>query len=127
MQDFLDQIADYILNNHARDTHRLQVVFPNRRAGLFLQKKLSEKHQQTLWMPRILGIDQFLEQFSELKVAESLLLNFRLFPIFKELMPGEQNFDQFFSWGEVILSDFNSLDSQCVEITEDDQIGRAHV
>lgn len=115
MQDFLDQIADYILNNHARDTHRLQVVFPNRRAGLFLQKKLSEKHQQTLWMPRILGIDQFLEQFSELKVADSLLLNFRLFPIFKELMPGEQNFDQFFSWGEVILSDFNSLDSQCVD------------
>ncbi|MFP4506708.1 MAG: PD-(D/E)XK nuclease family protein [Cyclobacteriaceae bacterium] len=116
MQDFLEQIADYILENHAGQAHRLQVVFPNRRAGLFLQKKLSEKRRQTLWMPHILSMEQFLEQFSELKVADSLLLNFRLFPIFEKLMPGAQNFDQFFPWGEIILRDFNSLDSQCVDV-----------
>jgi CRISPR/Cas system-associated exonuclease Cas4 (RecB family) len=118
MQDFLEQIANYILENHAGKAHRLQVVFPNRRAGLFLQKKLSEKHKQTLWMPRILSMEQFVEQFSELKVADSLLLNFRLFPIFEKLMPGEQNFDQFFPWGEILLRDFNSLDSQCVDASK---------
>lgn len=113
--DFLEEVAEHILATYGTQLNRLQVVFPNRRAGQFLLHHLAKKSSQPIWAPQVLSMEQFLEQFTELRRADSLLLCFKMFPIYQKLMPGEQSFDQFYSWAEILLQDFNSLDQQCVE------------
>ena len=113
--DFLEEVAENILTTYGSQLNGLQVVFPNRRAGQFLLRHLARKSKQPIWAPQVLSMEQFLEQFTDLKRADSLLLCFKMFPLYQKLMPGEQSFDQFYSWAEIILQDFNSLDQQCVE------------
>ncbi len=112
--DFLEEVAGHILSTYGSQLNRLQVVFPNRRAGQFLLRHLAGKSKQPIWAPKVMSMEEFTEQFSNLRPADNLLLCFKMFPLYQKLMPGEQSFDQFYSWAEIILKDFNSLDQQCV-------------
>ena len=42
MKPFLYQVATLFYQQYGAEIHRLAFVFPNRRAGLFFQKYLSE-------------------------------------------------------------------------------------
>ncbi|MFC6997734.1 PD-(D/E)XK nuclease family protein [Rufibacter roseus] len=113
--DFLQEVANTLFKDYSGRFHQLQLVFPNRRAGQFLLKHLAQKSQVPTWAPRVLSMGEFLEQFSDLKRADTLQLCFKLYPIYKNLMPGDESFDQFYAWGEIILKDFNNLDQACVD------------
>jgi ATP-dependent helicase/DNAse subunit B len=112
MKDFLQEIANDIKANYSSELHNLQIVFPNRRAGQFLLRHLANASTSPIWAPQVMSMPEFMEQFIELKRADNLLLCFKLFPIYQRLMPGQETFDQFYPWAEIILRDFNSLDQQ---------------
>ncbi|MBO7541546.1 MAG: hypothetical protein J6T33_07805, partial [Bacteroidales bacterium] len=63
MKAFLELIAEKILQNPCYQTDKSIIVFPNRRAGLFLNKFL-KKSGKTFFMPKILGMNNFVEQTS---------------------------------------------------------------
>ncbi|SFG28493.1 PD-(D/E)XK nuclease family protein [Pontibacter chinhatensis] len=113
--DFLQELANTLYREYSGRFHQLQIVFPNRRAGLFLLRHLANGTQTPAWAPQVLSMSEFLEQFSDLKRADNLLLCFKLYPIYKELMPGHETFDQFYAWAEIILRDFNNLDQACAD------------
>lgn len=113
--DFLQELANTLYRDYSGRFHQLQIVFPNRRAGLFLLKHLANGTQTPAWAPQVLSMSEFLEQFSDLKRADNLLLCFKLYPIYKQLMPGNETFDQFYAWAEIILKDFNNLDQACAD------------
>ncbi|ALJ01150.1 PD-(D/E)XK nuclease family protein [Rufibacter tibetensis] len=113
--DFLQEIANTLYRDYKGCFHQLQLVFPNRRAGQFLLKHLANGSQTPTWAPQVLSMGEFLEQSSDLKRADNLLLCFKLYPIYQQLMPGNESFDQFYAWGEIILKDFNNLDQACAD------------
>ena len=91
------------------------VVFPNRRAGLFLKKQLSKKLDQPVWSPTILSLEDFLFQFSSIQKADALTLIFELFEAFKSHQAEGEGFESFYFWGEMLLRDFEEVDHYLVK------------
>ena len=57
MTPFLYQIAQLFYQHYGAKISRLVFVFPNRRAGLFFQKYLSELSDKPLFSPVILTVN----------------------------------------------------------------------
>ena len=115
MSTFLSDVADYLLANHSKRLGDCTVVFPNRRAGLFLKKNLSMKIDQPVWSPNVLSLEDFLFQFSETKKLDQLSLIFKLFEAYKAHQKAEEGFEAFYFWGEMLLRDFEEVDHYLVK------------
>lgn len=107
---FLKDLAQRLYANFGNKLAEVSIVFPNRRAGLFFRKDLAEVIDQPVWAPEILSIESFVNQFSTLQVADRLTLIFMLYEEYKKLNSHLENFDRFYSWGEILLKDFEDID-----------------
>lgn len=114
---FLSEVADHLLKKHGAHLGNCTVIFPNRRAGLFLKKRLSAEISRPVWAPAIMSLEDFLFQFSTIQKSDPLLLIFELYSAFKSHQPTdrkEEGFDQFYFWGEMLLWDFEEVDHYLV-------------
>jgi hypothetical protein len=109
MIPFLKETAQQLLES-GRDLKDLQVVLPNRRAGLFFTKYLGELIQQPVWMPEVITIEQLVYQLAGNTPTDDLTLVFELYEEYRSLQKDAEPFDRFFHCGELILKDFNDLD-----------------
>lgn len=114
MSTFLSQVADHLIKHHSDHLGECTVVFPNRRAGLFLKKHLSQKVDKPVWSPTVVSLEDFLFRFSRIKKTDTLSLVFELFESFKEHQPGSEGFESFYFWGEMLLRDFEEVDHYLV-------------
>jgi len=115
MNKFLQNVASYLLDKYKNDLSEVTVVFPNRRAGLFFQKYLSRQVDKPLFSPELLTISELVTCFSELKIDDQNSLVFELWTIFTEITSSNESIDDFFYWGEMLLSDFNDIDKYLVD------------
>ncbi len=111
---FLSQVADYLLTHYASNLGDCTVVFPNKRAGLFLKKHLSNKVDKPIWAPKTLSLEEFLFQFSVINKADPLALIFELYESFKIHEKKTEGFETFYFWGEMLLRDFEEIDHYLV-------------
>lgn len=114
MNTFLSEVADHLLAKHPDHLGECTVVFPNRRAGLFLKKHLSQKINNPVWSPEVKSLEDFLFQFSSIKKTDTLSLIFELFEAFKKHQPASEGFESFYFWGEMLLRDFEEVDHYLV-------------
>jgi hypothetical protein len=80
---FLEEIADIVISRYQEKSDEVTIVFPNRRAGLFFRKYLSERISKPIWSPKIISIEDFIKGLSGLESADKLdmVLNcIRFFP-----------------------------------------------
>lgn len=115
MKAFLRQIAELFWQQKGAAVSRLAFVFPNRRAGLFFQKYLSEEADRPLFSPKILTISDLFTQLSGLRPIDHISLLFRLYDIYIRQSKREETFDQFLYWGEMLLNDFDDVDKYMVD------------
>lgn len=108
-ESFLSQLTDTLLSRYENDLGNLCIVFPNRRAGLFFRKYLAERLTQAAWSPEITTIKDFISSQAKLTTADQLSLIIKLYDIFKKL-GYKDTFDRFYSWGEMLLKDFDEID-----------------
>ena len=54
MNSFLQLLAEDLIRKYQYNLKDLTVLFPNKRAGLFLAEALSKRIGQPIWMPAIL-------------------------------------------------------------------------
>ena len=54
MASFLQLLAKDIIRKYGTDFADLTIIFPNKRAGLFLAEELSRQIDRPVWMPEIL-------------------------------------------------------------------------
>ena len=112
MTRFLEKTAEYIYQKYGDAVSDLCIVLPNRRGGLFLKKSLSAIIGKTIWSPEIFSIEDFLSGLSGFKLTENTHLLFELFEVHKEIEGKDaQPFEEFISWGQQLLHDFNEIDS----------------
>ena len=116
MQAFLEKTADYIYNKFGDDIGEICIVLPNRRAGLFLKKYLAKRIKKTIWSPAIFSSEDFIAEISELQIVDNISLLFELYKTHKTIEKEKaQDFDEFVSWGQVLMHDFNEIDLHQIE------------
>jgi hypothetical protein len=116
---FLNKTASYIKEHFSTNTQQLLVVLPNRRGALFLKRHLSQVYQQTIWLPKIISVEEFIADLSCLKNADSINMSVLLYESYLEIMQSKaDSFDQFIKWSDMMLQDFNEIDRYLVNATE---------
>lgn len=108
--DFLGRVAYNLRENHGDGMDRQIVVLPSRRAGLYLSRFLARLSDRPQWSPMMLTVNELFYSFTDLRPADTETLIFELFSIYKQRFTAEMSFDDFWSWGEVIIRDFNDID-----------------
>ncbi len=119
MKHFLEEIAEKILQEPIYQSDKSIVVFPNRRAGVFLRKYLKTS-DKTFFLPQIVGMDDFVEMASGMKIVKNEFLLFELFRIHKEISQRNgndkyQSFEEFIPFADMILKDFSDIDLHMVD------------
>ena len=118
METFLAEIAQRLRNEHPEDLDRVTVIFNNRRSGLFLRRQFASMEDQPFFLPRIIGIDELITELGGLNIVPNEYLLFELFDIHRHLDGGNDkytNFEDFISFGEMMLADFSEIDLYCVD------------
>ncbi len=117
MSTFIEQLVDDLIYGHTGTLHKLCIVFPTRRAGLFFQKELSSRLDAPIWSPKIYSIQDFILSLSGKKIPDQLTLLFELYKVYKDFFPRE-DFSGFYSWGELLLKDFDDIDKNLIDATK---------
>lgn len=115
MSKFLKDVAGHLYVQYGNELMQLHVVFPNRRAGLFFQKYLSELIDRPLFSPKILTISDLIDGFSTLKVVDHHALVVELYKVFILVTQSDETLDDFYYWGEMLLADFDDIDKYLVD------------
>lgn len=116
MHTFLQYVAKDIITKHGGgNLADIAVVFPNKRASLFLNQALFEEAGHAVWSPSYITISDLFRQHSDLKVPDQIELIFRLYREYVKLTGSDEPLDHFFSWGQLMLADFDDLDKNLVE------------
>ena len=110
MKRFLEHVAEDLLSKYGTDLSRVAIVFPNKRASLFLNDYLARLAGRPLWSPAYITISDLFRSHSQLKVADPILLVCKLHQCFTQCTGIDETLDHFYGWGQLLLSDFDDLD-----------------
>ena len=108
---FIQRIADHIKSHYDLAHQELTVVFPNKRAALYLRNAIQHGWQQTIWLPQMLSIEEAVTQWSGMTLVDNIDLLFELIDIDAELHK-EQNSELgvFGSQAAQMAKDFDEID-----------------
>lgn len=116
MSLFLQRVAQTFYTQYGSEISKFTFVFPNRRAGLFFQRYLSEIIDKPLFSPEIITINECFFSASDWQQADKLSMLFRLYELYKKIRGvGSESFDNFVFWGEMLLTDFDDVDKYRVD------------
>ena len=110
MKSFLYNVAQDLLKQWGEDLHRVTVVFPNKRASLFLNRALAEISEKPIWSPQYTTISELFQKMSTLQVADRIKLICELHKTYCEVTGRAETLEQFYGWGEIMLADFDDID-----------------
>ena len=110
MKTFLEYVAEDIIRKYGTDLSRLVVVFPNKRASLFLNEALVRLAGRPVWSPAYITISQLFRSQSELTVADPIKLVCDLHRSYVEVTGFDETLDHFYGWGQLLLTDFDDID-----------------
>lgn len=121
---FLEQIADYYTDRQRVDNLPLTTfIFPNKRSSRFLRHYILPRLSgDYLLPPRFTTFQRFAAATSKMTEASRFELLFMLFNAYTEVL-SEKNpeaaraaqFDKFIFWGDMILDDFDLIDSSLAD------------
>ncbi len=115
MKAYLETLAYHLLDRYHDTLGKQCVVFPNRRAGVFFRHYLSSAMLGSGWLPEIHTINSFMEQLSGMSYADPVDLNFEIYRSYRSLVSNPETYDEFYYWGEMMISDFNDIDKYLVD------------
>ncbi len=110
MDIFLQRIADAFFRQYGAEVSERTFVFPNRRAGLFFRRYLSEAIGRPLFSPTVMTISECVQEASGCQLIDRLGALFRLYASYRKVSRRDEGFDKFVFWGEMLLADFDDLD-----------------
>ena len=112
METFLSSVAKDVTSKH-KNFLELVFIVPGKRAATFLQKELLSITTQTTFAPKIISIEDFVQELSNINLATNLHLLFEFYEAYKELYKntdGLDDFQSFSKWAQILLQDFNEID-----------------
>lgn len=115
MKKFLEHVADDIINKYGTNLSRIAVVFPNKRASLFLNEYIAKKAKHPIWSPAYITISEFFCQNSSLSIGDPIKLICEIHKSFTKCTGIDENLDHFYGWGQLLLADFDDIDKNMAD------------
>lgn len=116
MTSFLEHIAEDIIRKHGTDLSDITIVFPNKRASLFLNEIFTSKTDKPIWSPRYVTISELFRQQTDIVVADPLKLVCEVFKAYSAYHPAaDLTLDKFFGWGQLLIADFDDIDKNMAD------------
>lgn len=114
MEKFLERVAADLWQRYGERVGELKVILPNVRTRVFFVDALSRVASKPIWAPEYLSLDSLMVSLSGLQRVDSIVAITELYKIYSEYHPNE-SFDAFYHWGEVLLSDYDSIDKYLID------------
>ena len=112
---FLEYVAEDIISKYGTDLSRIAVVFPNKRAALFLNEHLARIAGQPVWSPAYITISDLFRQHTDLKTADPIKLICDIHKSFTKCTGISETLDHFYGWGQLLLADFDDIDKNMAD------------
>lgn len=115
MNTFLHYVAKDIIQKYGNNLSKIAVVFPNKRASLFLNNELARLTDKPIWSPAYITISELFRQHSELQTANPLKLVCVLYRVFQKVTGSNESLDHFYGWGQLMITDFDDIDKNMAD------------
>ena len=112
---FLKSVAEDLYQHLDGKFDKVTIIFPNKRANLFFNQYLAELNgNRPMWLPEYATINDIFSSLSKNTVADPILLVCMLYQVYKNISQSDESLDKFYSWGEIMLSDFEDIDNNMI-------------
>ena len=112
-------VAQDLFGKLGRDMSQLVVVFPNKRASLFLNEYIASccacSKRRPFGFLSIKPSMSFSQSMSPLTVADKIETVCRIHKIYLEETGSSETLDFFYGWGERLLADFDDIDKNMAD------------
>lgn len=119
MRTFLQETLETIKIQNS-DLSEITFILPSKRAGSFLRDQLKKEATITQFAPKIVSIEDFVEDLSELSIVDTTELLFKSYQAYLNTasIKEKESFDNYATWAITLLNDFNEIDRYMVPATE---------
>ncbi|OAD90466.1 hypothetical protein A7A78_05995 [Aequorivita soesokkakensis] len=116
MVTFLQETLAEIQKKYS-DISEITFILPSKRAGGFLMNELKRESSKTHFAPRIVSIEEFVEELSNLSIVDNTELLFKSYEAYSRInsIDEKDDFETFSTWATTLLNDFNEIDRYLVE------------
>lgn len=110
--NFLDKIATVLIQNYGNDFTNTTVILPNKRAKIFLIEALKKQTNETIFSPRIISVEDFIQEIANIRNIDAIALLFEFYEVYLSVtdLKYQQTFEVFANWAKTLLQDFNEID-----------------
>jgi len=111
MRTFLEETLEHLISKH--DTvSSLILICPSKRAGSYLKHSLRRLVNKTDFSPKIISIEEFIEEISGLQIIDNSELLFKGYEAYLHSSKNSEkdSFDVFSTWATTLLNDINEID-----------------
>ncbi len=108
---FLIRTARQLLK---QDLSKTVVFVPNHRTGLYLQYRLMEESDSTIWLPKFCTITDWVKEISGWEIADEIDLLLFLYDTYQKRY-GAISTEEFLPIARLILKDFDAIDKFLID------------
>lgn len=112
---FLSYVAEDLLARFGNDLAHVAVVFPNKRAALFLNQEIARQAGHAVWSPAYVTISELFRAQCPWQVADPIKAVCDLYRTYAEVTGTGETLDRFYGWGQLLLADFDDIDKNMAE------------
>ncbi len=117
MNTFINECVSYLYDKHKKNISNITILLPSRRSQLFFNIELANKLQgQAIWQPNYESMDSICESVSGLVLGDKTILLSQLYKVYSKYH--NEDFDKFYFWGDMLISDFDSIDNYMIDATK---------
>lgn len=119
MDSFISKVVKDVIDKRA-DISNVIFVLPSQRACVFLKKELIEITSSSIFSPKIVSIEKYIQELADIKLIDNIQLLFEFYSIYKKVVAENtcESFETFSQWALTALKDFNDIDSYLVDSKE---------
>ena len=108
---FLNRLAKTLIEDYKGGLQNLVVILPNKRAKVFLVAALKNNVSHTVFAPKIISIEEFVQDIAGVRSIDSIELLFEFYEVYLSITEkNPQSFELFANWAKTLLQDFNEID-----------------
>lgn len=117
MKSFLSQVIANVLQKNKAPLVDTIFVLPSQRACVFLKNELVKQLNNASFLPRLISIEKYIQELSEVKQLDNVQLLFEFYSIYQKHTEKDKQdpFDVFSQWATIVLQDFNEMDRHLID------------